>query len=127
MAETIKSLPIGGNNGYDGKTAGNVMRALQSANPRDRRCPYSMPALTGTKYSDTIEEQLLADLRLFILIIVDKKMPPSAYVGRAVGDVTYYIAGDDFISQKNLLLLGQFLTIQSSSAPVPTTTSVVVP
>ena len=86
-----------------------------------------MPGLTETKYSDAMEEELLAELRLFILVIIDGQAPSTAYVARTDGDKTYYIAGDDFISQKNLLLLGQFLTIQSSTAPVPTTTAVVIP
>ncbi len=127
LAESIKALPIGGPHGYDWSTARDVQRALQFANPKDKRCPHSIPGLTQTKYSDPMEEELLAELRLYILVIVDNKAPATAYVARTVGDQTYYIAGDDLISQKNLLLLGQFLTIQSSTAPVPTTTAVVVP
>jgi hypothetical protein len=104
LAQTIKKVPIGESDGYDSKTASDVQRALQFANSRDQKCPHSIPGLTGTKRSDAMEEELLAELRLYILVIVDDRAPPTAYVARTDGDKTYYIAGDDFISQENLLV-----------------------
>jgi hypothetical protein len=54
-------------------------------------------------------EELLDELREFILIIVGEAPPGDAFTAWRDGSQWYWIDHSDFISQRNLMLLSQFL------------------
>jgi hypothetical protein len=87
-------------------------------------CPYSVMALTGA--TSVGAETLLDALREFILVIEGETPPSDAFTYWNERGHWYYIARDDYVSQRNLMLLDQILTIQSTATPPPSTTAIVV-
>jgi hypothetical protein len=108
---------------YSAAIVGAVEKAIERISV-SHECFYSMMQLTHV--SDPIAEQLLDDLREFILVIEADAPPADAFAAWTERGRSYYIAGDDSISQKNLMLLNQFLTIESTATPPPSTTAIVV-
>jgi hypothetical protein len=83
-------------------------------------------ASLGHEY-DPFTEYRLASARRFILIIKSDSPPASSYVSYTDGESWYYIDKSDDISQRNFVLIGQFLTIQATAAPpLPLTPTVTV-
>jgi hypothetical protein len=76
----------------------------------------------GTDFSSLNAELELAKLRRYVLIIVDREAPPDAYVAYRQYGYSYYIAGGDLISRKNLSLLSQIMTMQAIPSASPALT-----
>jgi hypothetical protein len=73
----------------------------------------------------TLERQLNHLRRLILIVRSDAPPPPDAYVSWR-DDEWYYIDGSDSISQKNFMLISQFMSIQSTVSSVPSLTAVSV-
>ena len=85
-------------------------------------CSY----MANTHRLDPTLERQLNHLRRLILIIRSDAPPPSdAYVSWR-DDYWYYIDGSDTISQKNFMLISQFMSIQSTVSATPSLTAVSV-
>jgi hypothetical protein len=76
----------------------------------------------GTDFRSLKAELELANLRRYVLIIVDREVPPDAYVAYRQYGYSYYIAGGDLISRKNLSLLSQIMTMQAIPSASPALT-----
>jgi hypothetical protein len=81
--------------------------------------PYHGLYVYENKREDVLKDlavrynQRLGLLRRYMLIIVDDRAPASAYVAYSDRGRSYYIAGDDAVSQKNFHLLSLFLTMMA--------------
>jgi hypothetical protein len=93
---------------YDTRAAGN--------------CSY----MANTRKLDPTLERQLNHLRRLILIVRSDSSPPAdAYVSWR-DDYWYYIDGSDTISQKNFMLISQYMSIQSTVSTAPSLTAVSV-
>jgi len=85
-------------------------------------CSY----MVSTRVLNPSLERELNHLRRLILIIQsDAPPPPDAYVSWK-DDYWYYIDGGDSISQRNFMLIYQYMTIQSTVSSAPSLTAVSV-
>jgi hypothetical protein len=73
----------------------------------------------------TLERQLNHLRRLLLIVRSDSPPPPDAYVSWRDDD-WYYIDGSDSISQRNFMLISQFMSIQSTVSATPSLTAVSV-
>jgi len=85
-------------------------------------CSY----MASTRVLDPLVERQLNHLRRLVLIIEsDFPPPPDAYVSWR-DDHWYYIDGSDMISQKNFMLIYQYMSIQSTVSSAASLTAVSV-
>jgi hypothetical protein len=106
------------------KGTSQVINELMGHVNSDRGCYYSVAKFTG-KLNAAVET-LWEQLREYILIIQSNEAPNDAYAAWYDGTQWNYIAKDDYISQKNLMLINQFLTIQATQTPSPSLTTISV-
>ncbi len=85
------------------------------------RCPTLAPKQQNI--ASTVDfingNQRLAELRRYILIIVDDQAPADAYVSYFDRGHWYYIDHKDTISQKNFEVVSLFLTIMAVPGTTP--------
>jgi hypothetical protein len=93
---------------YDTRDAGN--------------CSYMANA---HRFDPALERQLNHLRRLILIVRSDAPPPADAYVSWR-DDEWYYIEGSDAISQKNFMLISQFMSIQSTVSAAPSLTAVSV-
>jgi hypothetical protein len=93
---------------YDTRDAGN--------------CSYMANA---HRFDPALERQLNHLRRLVLIVRSDAPPPPDAYVSWR-DDNWYYIEGSDTISQRNFMLISQFMSIQSTVTAAPSLTAVSV-
>jgi hypothetical protein len=93
---------------YDTREAGN--------------CSY----MADTRRLDPTLERQLNHLRRLILIVRSDSPPPSDVYVSWKDDDWYYIDGSDTISQKNFMLISQFMSVQSTVSAAPSLTAVSV-
>ena len=100
-----------------------VPPAQQVYDTRERaNCSY----MASVRLFNPLLEQQLNHLRRLILIIrSDSPPPPDAYVSWRDSE-WYYIDGGDTISQRNFMLIYQYMSIQSTVSSAPSLTAVSV-
>jgi hypothetical protein len=77
-------------------------------------------------HDDLDLEKYLLGARRFLVIRYGKDSAPSdAYASYRVGDYTYFIAGNDVISQRNFSFLALLLTMQAVASPAGSLTPTV--
>jgi hypothetical protein len=76
-------------------------------------------------FNPELERELNHLRRLVLIIQSNSPPPPDAYVSWKDDD-WYYIDGSDTISQKNFMLVSQFMSIQSTVSSAPSLTAVSV-
>ena len=116
-------------NPLDHPTANRELYAQSAAFIRNNpdNCFYTTSEFLDPRDFEKAQlETRLAGLRRFLLIIVSENELPNAYVSYFDGKRWYSIDGADEISQKNFVLLSEFLTIQATSTPPPTLTAITV-
>ena len=104
-----------------------ILDDLLRAEHNDDNCLYMVHAPASTP-AQRDQEMALNHLRRYILIVMSNNSPPAdTYVSwRDEKGVWYYIVGNDGISQRNFMLVAQFMTIQSTVTPNPSLTAVSV-
>jgi hypothetical protein len=85
-------------------------------------CSYMASARV---FNPLLEQQLNHLRRLILIIRSDSPPPPDAYVSSRDGE-WYYIDGGDTISQRNFMLIYQYMSIQSTVSSAPSLTAVSV-
>ena len=113
------------------KTKSHVDRVIRNIVPpaqeiydtrEDDNCSY----MASVRVLNPLLERQLNHLRRLVLIIQsDLPPPPDAYVSWK-DDYWYYIDGNDWISQKNFMLIYQYMSIQSTVSSAPSLTAVSV-
>jgi hypothetical protein len=102
----------------ENKAVGKLISNSVSTN--DGICLYTIPDfLQMTNTEQVLEERRLLTLRRFLLVIRSSQERPNSYVTYFDGKIWYSIDADDEISQKNFVLVGQFLTMQAIATPPP--------
>ncbi len=97
--------------------------AQQVYDTRERaNCSYMASARV---FNPLLEQQLNHLRRLILIIRSDSPPPPDAYVSWRDGE-WYYIDGGDTISQRNFMLIYQYMSIQSTVSSAPSLTAVSV-
>jgi hypothetical protein len=92
----------------------------------DTRGGDSCSYMASTRTLNPVLERQLNHLRRLILIIRSDSPPPwDAYVSWK-DDYWYYIDGGDFVSQKNFMLISEYMSIQSTVSSAPSLTAVSV-
>ena len=76
-----------------------------------------------TNNEEILDERRLLSLRRLLLVIRSCQERPNSYVSYFDGKTWYAIDGEDGISQKNFVLIAQFLTMQAATVPVVWTAS----
>jgi len=76
-------------------------------------------------FNPELERELNHLRRLILIIRSDSPPPPDVYVSWR-DDAWYYIDGSDSISQKNFMLISQYMSIQSTVSAAPSLTAVSV-
>jgi hypothetical protein len=93
----------------------------------DRICLYTISAfLKMTNNEEILDERRLLSLRRLLLVIRSCQERPNSYVSYFDGKTWYAIDGEDGISQKNFVLIAQFLTMQVTATPPPLTPTISV-
>ncbi len=87
-----------------------------------QNCSYMASARV---FSPLLERELNHLRRLILIVRSDSPPPSDAYVSWRDGD-WYYIDGSDSISQKNFMLIYQYMSIQSTVSSSPSLTAVSV-
>ena len=87
-------------------------------------CAYSYFLVLGKNVNMRDFSIGLNALKRNILIIKSSQPPESSFVIWKDEGYYFYIMPDDRISQRNLLLVSQFLTIQATSTPSPSLTTI---
>jgi len=83
-------------------------------------CLYTIDySLNPTNYENSLLENRLRNLRRFVLVIESDHEIPGSYVSYPYRGKWYSIDLEDEISQKNFVLIGQFLTMQSTVTTTP--------
>ena len=82
--------------------------------------------MADTRRLDPTLERQLNHLRRLILIVRSEFPPPSDVYVSWKDDDWYYIDGSDAISQKNFMLISQFMSVQSTVSAAPSLTAVSV-
>ena len=86
----------------------------------DRICLYTISNLLKmTNNEEILDERRLFSLRRLLLVIRSSQERPNSYVSYFDGKSWYSIDGEDEISQKNFVLIAQFLTMQATATPPP--------
>lgn len=109
-------------NDPDVRAVEDIIRTSRTADPRGTRdgCLYTTARhIDANRRSDLRREFRLATLRRYILVIQGCTLPDDAYVTYQRGGECWWIDRKDEISQTNLLLLGQILTIQAAPVAQP--------
>ena len=109
------------------KISSFIDATVNEQHEKKQHCLYAINP-TGGSESDMKLEADLDKLRRFILIVTSPTVPPAGtYTSwQAEDGMWYYINSEDTISQKNFLLLAQFMLIQATQTPSPSLTSVSV-
>lgn len=76
-------------------------------------------------YNPLLEAELNHLRRLILIIKTDSPPPPDVYVSWK-DDYWYYIDGNNSVSQKNFMLISEFMSIQSTVSSAPSLTAVSV-
>ena len=66
----------------------------------------------------------LSQLKRLILVVKSNDYQPGSFAHWSENGVYYSVMSDDYISQRNLMLVSQFLTIQATSTPTPSVTTI---
>jgi hypothetical protein len=75
--------------------------------------------LDVSDYMSLVRETRLTFLRRYLIIIVSDAEIPGSYVSYSDGEKWYSIDAHDEVSQKNFVLIGQFLTMQATTIQQP--------
>jgi hypothetical protein len=115
-------------NSDDSVRARRIDDYLNSFEPKKRQ-PDSLYTYELWKAADYRMEEMLAEARRFILIIVDDHLPqnqiPYVAYSNPNNGKWYYIAADDQVSKKNFALIAHFLSIMAiPSANQPLTPTI---
>jgi len=95
-----------------------IMSREQYPERSPKWCLYTTSStLDPTDYQGAQDEARLAFLRRYLLIIVSDSEIEGSYVSYSDGKKWYSIDADDDVSQKNFVLIGQFLTMQATTVP----------
>ena len=98
----------------------NRIRNFNRAGNKIESCLYTTASrLDAIDYRSALLEDRLHGLRRFILIIESDDERPDSYISYFDGRKWYSIDRSDEISQKNFVLIGQFLTMQATVANTP--------
>lgn len=109
IVEFLKAVGSGALSTFDGKGA----------------CIFSYPFI-GNKAPFSMQKTsyLLGKLKRFILVVTSNHKLENAFTSWQRNGTYYSIMSDDYISQRNLMLISQFLTIQATSTPTPSLTTI---
>ncbi|MGI4764975.1 MAG: hypothetical protein ACRYGP_07900, partial [Janthinobacterium lividum] len=103
-----------------------VKRYLETVN--GARCPFDFPLSMANNLigrSDLGNFAIaLGAVERNMLIIKSTDPVPGSHTSWNDGTAYYSIMPDDLISQRNLMLVSQFVTIQATSTPTPSVTSI---